>query len=165
VDVEGPGSRPGPAGRPPPWAALPRYGASAWDDGLVDVIGVTTDVPVADLSRALPFYQTVLGRGPDLRPDDRTLEWILHRAPEIAVRLTTRPDGHAGHTAVRLGLGVADLDAEYERLRGGMADVPPTRRKPGVIALLELRDPDGNLVVLWQDLLTTSSAPPPSTSR
>jgi predicted enzyme related to lactoylglutathione lyase len=138
-----------------------RYGASAWDDDPVEVIGVTTDVPVADLRRALPFYELVLGRGPDLRPDDRTLEWILHRAPEIAVRLTALRDGQTGHTAVRLGLGVADLDAEYERLRGAMADVPPIRRKPGVIALLELPDPDGNLVVLWQDLLTTSTTPRP----
>lgn len=121
----------------------------------MEVIGVTIDVPVADLARALPFYETVLGRGPDLRPDPRTVEWILHRAPEIAVRLVVHPAGDAGRTPVRLGLGVADLDAEYERLRGSLEDVPPVRRKPGVIALLELHDIDGNLVVLWQDLLAT----------
>lgn len=123
----------------------------------MDIIGVTTDVPVVDLARALPFYEMVLGRGPDLRPDGRTVEWILHRSPEIAVRITTPVDPHQAGTTVRLGLGVADVDAEHQRLRGTMPDLPTVRRKPGVIALLELHDPDGNLVVLWQDLLTTGS--------
>jgi hypothetical protein len=59
----------------------------------MDIVGITTDVPVVDLGRALPFYSMVLGRGPDLHPDDRTLEWILHRAPEIAVRAVARLTG------------------------------------------------------------------------
>lgn len=116
----------------------------------MDIVGITTDVPVGELERAVAFYETVLGRGPDLRPDQQTAEWILRRDPEIAVRLTAR----AERTAVRIGLGVADVDAERDRLCGVLPDVPPVRCKPGVIALLELRDPDGNLVVLWQDLLS-----------
>ena len=52
-------------------------------------------------------------------------------------------------------LGVADVDAAHERLRDAMPELPAVRRKPGVIALLELHDPDGNLLVVWQDLLTT----------
>ena len=72
----------------------------------MDIVGVTTDVPVVDLGRALPFYSEVLGRGPDLRPDDRTLEWILHRTPEIAVRVV------AGRQEVETGHG------GWERLAG-----------------------------------------------
>jgi hypothetical protein len=136
-------------------------GADAEDNGPVDVVGVTTDVPVVDLGRALPFYRTVLGRGPDLRPDDRTLEWILHHTPEIAVRVIARADWHEAGAPVRLGLGVANVDAEHDRLRDAVPELPPVRRKPGVIALLELHDPDGNLVVLWQDLLTTGSTRAP----
>lgn len=120
----------------------------------MDIVGITTDLPVIDLGRALPFYSIVLGRGPDLRPDDRTLEWILHRAPEIAVRVVARADWPEAGAPVRLGLGVADVEAARERLRDALPELPPVRRKPGVIALLELQDPDGNLVVLWQDLLT-----------
>ena len=120
----------------------------------MDIVGITTDLPVIDLGRALPFYSIVLGRGPDLRPDDRTLEWILHRAPEIAVRVVARADWPEAGAPVRLGLGVADVEAARERLRDALTELPPVRRKPGVIALLELQDPDGNLVVLWQDLLT-----------
>ena len=119
----------------------------------MDIVGVTIDVPVVELGRALPFYSTLLGRGPDLRPDDRTLEWILHRSPEIAVRVVAWADRHEDGAPVRLGLGVADVDAEHERLLDAVPELRPVRRKPGVIALLELRDPDGNLVVLWQDLL------------
>jgi hypothetical protein len=103
---------------------------------------------------ALPFYSMVLGRGPDLHPDDRTLEWILHRAPEIAVRAVARADWPEPGAPVRVGLGVADVEAARERSRDVLSELPPVRRKPGVIALLELPDPDGNLVVLWQDLLT-----------
>jgi hypothetical protein len=33
--------------------------------------------------------------------------------------------------------------------------MPPVQRKPGVSALLEPHDIDGNLVVRWQDLLAT----------
>ena len=130
-------------------------GPDAEDNGPVDIVGVTTDVPVVDLGRRAAVLQQVLGRGPDLRPDDQTLEWGLRRTPEIAVRVIARADWHETRAPVRLGLGVADVDAAHERLRDAMPELPAVRRKPGVIALLELHDPDGNPVVVWQDLLTT----------
>jgi predicted enzyme related to lactoylglutathione lyase len=122
----------------------------------VDILGITTDVPVSALPAATPFYTAVLGRPADLTPDDRTAEWILNRQPEIAFRLVeARADrpGEAPPGTVRVGFGVADADAERRRLAGHLAEVPEVRRRPGVIALLELRDPDGNRVVVWQDLL------------
>jgi catechol 2,3-dioxygenase-like lactoylglutathione lyase family enzyme len=119
----------------------------------VDVLGVTVDLPVSELTGSLPFYRAVLGRNPDLRPDDRTMEWILRRDPEIAVRVVARTAGQPAGVPVRLGLGVADLDAERDRLQSLVPDLPAVQSKPGVIALLELHDPDGNLVVIWQDLL------------
>jgi hypothetical protein len=56
------------------------------------ITGVTSDIPVRNLAESRSFYATVLGRDPDLTPNDRTLEWILHRDPEIAVRLTAQID-------------------------------------------------------------------------
>src|SRR5262249_20338682 len=118
------------------------------------IIGITTDVPVSALATAVPFYTTVLGRPADLTPDDRTAEWILSKSPEIAFRLIEARPGEAPRGTVRVGLGVAGVDAERVRLTGEIADLPEVRRRPGVIALLELRDPDGNRVVIWHDLLT-----------
>ncbi len=122
----------------------------------MDILGITTDLPVSALPAAVPFYTAVLGRPADLTPDDRTAEWILHRDPEIALRLiesrADRPDEPAPGT-VRVGIGVPDANVERDRLLTELPDVPPVRTRPGVIALLELRDPDGNRLVLWHDLL------------
>ncbi|MEN3362158.1 MAG: hypothetical protein V7637_6140 [Mycobacteriales bacterium] len=122
----------------------------------MDVLGITTDLPVSALPAAIPFYTAVIGRPADLAPDDRTAEWILHRDPEIALRLiesrADRPDEPTPGT-VRVGIGVPDADTERDRLLGQLPEVPAVVTRPGVIALLELRDPDGNRVVLWHDLL------------
>jgi catechol 2,3-dioxygenase-like lactoylglutathione lyase family enzyme len=122
----------------------------------VDIVGITTDVPVSALPIAVPFYTALLGRPADLTPDDRTAEWILNRRPEIAFRLVEARPGQPGEASpgtVRVGFGVPDADAERRRLTGSFAELPEVRYRPGVIALLELRDPDGNRVVVWQDLL------------
>jgi hypothetical protein len=89
----------------------------------------------------------------DLRPDDHTAEWILHRSPEIAFRLVTREGASTDRS--RVGIGVADLERERARLSTVWADVPTITTRPGVIAQLQIGDPDGNLVVLWQDLMHT----------
>lgn len=123
----------------------------------MDLVGVTADVPVVQLDRSRPFYEAVLGRPADLAPEEHTLEWILHRDPEIIVRLVE----WVATGAVRLGLGVADLRAERTRLARTLTDVPAISRRPGVIAVLELIDPDRNKIVLWQDLLPRPLPPTP----
>jgi hypothetical protein len=72
------------------------------------------------------------------------------RDPEVAFRITGDHDS-AGHG--QLAIGVADLAAERSRLALHWAEVPEATQKPGVIALLRLRDPDANAVTPWQDLL------------
>ncbi len=112
--------------------------------------GAVLDVAVSDLDRATAFFTVLLGCPPDLRPQDNQCEWRLHRAPEVAVRLTTDPQS-AGHS--KLAIGVTDVAAERSRLAEHWTDIPETTEKPGVIALLRFPDPDGNVVTLWQDLL------------
>ena len=110
-------------------------------------------MPVVDRGRALRFHSMVLGR---VRTFVRTIgRWsgsciALQRSLYASSRGLTGmgPAGRSGSA-----LGVADVDAAHERLRDALPDLPPVRRNPGVIALLELHDPDGNLVVLWEDLL------------
>lgn len=48
---------------------------------------------------------------------------------------------------------MADLEAERTRQIRTLTKVPASTRRPGVIAVLELIDPDRNKIILWQDLL------------
>ncbi|MEP6526619.1 MAG: hypothetical protein ABJA86_05595 [Nocardioidaceae bacterium] len=112
--------------------------------------GFTADVRANDLEAARAFYAAALGRQPDLNPAPDMAEWILHQVPQIALRIlhTTQPPGGA-----RIGIGVTDLATEHARLRRVLPAVPDLKVVPGVIALVELVDPDGNLLVFWEDLL------------
>jgi N-acetylglutamate synthase-like GNAT family acetyltransferase/catechol 2,3-dioxygenase-like lactoylglutathione lyase family enzyme len=126
----------------------------------LEFAGIAVDVAVTDLDRAEEFYTTLMGRRFDLRarPDQR--EWRLHADPEVVLRITADP-AHAGHATS--AIGVRDLDEEHARLAQHWPDLPPVQRKPGVIALLRLADPDRNTVVLWQDLLGRRESRPPET--
>jgi catechol 2,3-dioxygenase-like lactoylglutathione lyase family enzyme len=112
--------------------------------------GAVLDLAVTDLDRAEVFFTVLFGAPPDLRPQPDQREWRLHGTPEVAFRMTTEPNS-AGHG--KLALGVADLEEERSRLVRYWADLPEISEKPGLIALLRLADPDGNVVTLWQDLL------------
>jgi len=118
----------------------------------VDVVGLTVDVPVSDLAASVAFYAEVLGRAPDLRPAANMAEWILHRDPELAIRLVVSSDRSA---RLRVGIGVADIQFERDRLAPSAELVT----KPGIISTLQLEDPDGHQVVLWQDLMRPRPAP------
>ena len=112
--------------------------------------GLTVDVPVRSVDEARPFYEWLFGRPADLTPAAQTLEWILNAAPQIALRVVAADDALAGNAHV--GIGVADLRAQRALLERDRS-VPDIRTVPGVIALLELADGDGNRIVYWEDLL------------
>jgi hypothetical protein len=112
-------------------------------------LGLTVDIPVTAATKPGAFYETLLGRGPDLHTDGVVTEWILARAPELAIRLVYR---ERVLEPVRVGIAVADLNQERTCLEH-VPDIPQIEVKPGIIATLTLTDPDGNQVVLWQDLL------------
>jgi hypothetical protein len=114
--------------------------------------GLTVDVPVRSVDEARPFYEWLLGRPADLTPAPQTLEWILNSEPQIALRVVADPS-LAG--SAQIGVGVADLREQREALARARP-VPEIRTVPGVIALLELADDDGNKVVYWEDLLDRS---------
>ncbi len=116
----------------------------------MDLVGMTADVPVRSVDRAVPFYRTVLGRAPDLRPHPDLAEWVLRRDPELALRVVAAADATGG---ARVGLAVLSVEDERKRLLASWPDLAAVTVRPAVIATLELRDPDGNRIVLWQDLL------------
>ena len=112
--------------------------------------GLTTDIFVASIDDAREFYRLALGRDEDLMPGPDTLEWILHPSPQIALRVVQDRSAAGGS---RVGIGVDDIDRERERLSRALDEVPDVDVVPGVIALLEIGDQDGNSLVFWQDLL------------
>lgn len=114
--------------------------------------GLTTDVPVTSTDLVQDFYRLALGRDEDLTPTPGMLEWILHTSPQVSLRVVEDASAAGG---ARVGIGVDDLEAERARLASSLADVPEVDVIPGVIALLEIQDPDGNRLVFWQDLLPT----------
>jgi hypothetical protein len=115
--------------------------------------GAAIDVAITDLEAAERFYTVLMGRPHDLRPRPDQREWRLHKEPEVVLRLTVLP-GSAGKSTA--AIGVRDLGVERARLAEAWPDIPPVQEKPRVIAVLRLADPDGNAVILWQDLLGTS---------
>jgi hypothetical protein len=93
----------------------------------LDFAGAVLDLGVTDLSRAEAFYEVLLGRGPDLRPQLDQCEWHLHRDPEVAFRITADL-ASAGHG--KLALGVANLAAERSRLLLQWPELPEASENP-----------------------------------
>ncbi len=115
---------------------------------------------VADLDRALRFYVDFLGlplghrSGPYAQLATGTTRVSLYERAAMAETLgrpLDPPDADA--PGFELGFKVADCDAAYEELvaAGAAPAVPPTNRPWGQRTAY-VRDPDGHLVELAQDL-------------
>jgi predicted enzyme related to lactoylglutathione lyase len=107
------------------------------------------NVSVTDFDRALTFYGQTLGL--PLRHADRDFGYAAFATgpASLAVVRDDDPTRVGRHTGI--GLTVADLDAEYERLRGAgvtFSMVPAKQPWGGYMALFE--DPDGNVFYLDQ---------------
>jgi lactoylglutathione lyase len=115
---------------------------------------------VEELDRALAFYCDVLGlplghrSGPYAQLDTGVTRLALFERQAMAATLgheleTSSPDA----PSFELGFKVSDCDATYAELLAGGATlaVPPTDRAWGQRTAY-VRDPDGHLVELAQDL-------------
>lgn len=112
------------------------------------VINVLAVVPTADLEAARPWWAALVGRDADRVPMPSDVEWQLTATGGI--QLVDDP-AHAGTATVTLG--VDDVDAALvAAARRGLSVLEaltvPSRR----FRIAQLRDPDGNSVVLAQDL-------------
>jgi lactoylglutathione lyase len=117
-------------------------------------------IVVEDLDRALHFYCDLLGMplahrsGSFAQLATGVTRVALYERPAMATTLgreLTPPAPDA--PGFELGFKVDDCDAAYEELvaAGATADVPPTDRPWGQRTAY-MRDPDGHLVELAQDL-------------
>jgi len=111
----------------------------------------------ADIERLVEFYARLSGAGPEWATDDfAELRWPAFTLAIGSTRtLAFFGDGVAQAAANRTAIvefRVADVDAEYERIRAADPAVtvvqPPTTMPWGNRSAL-LRDPDGGLVNLF----------------
>lgn len=96
-------------------------------------------IPVGELVRARDFYERLLGREPDLVPNEHEAAWELHRGAWIVLIAGEPGLGAIQHTLLVTGLD-AFLDAARERgLEPGPVEPVGPDMRQSVFA-----DPDGN---------------------
>jgi catechol 2,3-dioxygenase-like lactoylglutathione lyase family enzyme len=115
---------------------------------------------VEELDRALRFYTEVLGlrlghrSGEYAQFDTGTTRLALYTRAAMSKILGISLDAPAAHAAAfEIGFKVANVDAAFSDLvaRGALPAVPPTDRVWGQRTGY-VRDPDGHLIELAQDL-------------
>ena len=108
---------------------------------------VTCALPVPDITAAEIWYAGLLGREPDLRPDEGVLEWRL--VPGCWLQLV-QDDGALDRVLLRLG--VDDLDAATTVVTESGGRAGERTEIDGVIAFCDVTDPYGNRFSLYQEL-------------
>jgi predicted enzyme related to lactoylglutathione lyase len=108
-----------------------------------------------DVQRLLPFYRDVLG----LRPLVETDQFAVFPAVGLRIGTHSEVSGLARDpNRVMVNFRVEDCQAEYERLaeQGVEFIRPPSPDAIHIVATL--RDPDGNILQLMQDVVALPEA-------
>jgi predicted enzyme related to lactoylglutathione lyase len=101
---------------------------------------------VADLDRAIRFYNGVLGFQVSERREDLRFAHLATNVPGLQIGLSQQEQPR-GSGSVLLNIGVADVRAARRALEErGVTFRRATVVIPGKVALAEFSDPDGNLL-------------------
>ena len=102
-------------------------------------------IPVADREAAVQWYERLLGRPPDLLPNDREAAWRMTDTAWICLYAGAEPPAPAPHTLL-----VDDLDGFLAEVAGrGIVSGPVERIAPAVRQSV-ITDPDGNRLKVAQ---------------
>jgi lactoylglutathione lyase len=108
----------------------------------------TVGIPVSDQDKAVEFFVGTLGFEKRLdAPVSESFRWITVAAPgaSTSVALIANPDTGAD-TGIRFV--VPDAEAEHRAMRERGVDAGDLLRWPGVPAMFEFKDLDGNKFVI-----------------
>lgn len=111
------------------------------------VTEVFAGIAVADYDAALPWYERLFGRGPDLIPNDNEAAWQLTDTGWIYI--VGDPD-RSGSSLVTLL--VDDLEERVAELAGRGVDTGQIDVVPGVVQTTMFTDPDGNRLQIGEPL-------------
>jgi catechol 2,3-dioxygenase-like lactoylglutathione lyase family enzyme len=112
---------------------------------------------VKDFKSALPWYEKLLGRGPDRADQKNLVEWVFEQGGRL--QLHQQPE-RAGRGSLTLAVG--SLDTEMLQLnRWGINPGDVIRSSAQRILVIE--DPDGNTISLAEMLLPAPREGAPST--
>jgi glyoxylase I family protein len=100
-------------------------------------------VPVADLDRSRTFYERLLGRPPDLVPNDREAAWELHSGAWIVLIAGEQQLGATQHTLL-----VEDLDGFLDATRARGIEPGPVEAVGEGMRQSIVLDPDRNRLKL-----------------
>jgi predicted enzyme related to lactoylglutathione lyase len=112
-------------------------------------------LPTADIASLRSFYENTLG----FTPRDETPAGVHYRAGEGTYFAITLSSGRAAGSHTQMAFAVPDIQAEVGtlRARGAVFEAYETPKTvdgiadmPGVGRAAWLRDPDGNLIGLFQ---------------
>jgi predicted enzyme related to lactoylglutathione lyase len=104
---------------------------------------VFAGLAVTRIDPAIEWYERLLGKPPDMRPNEREATWQITQTASVYI---VADENRAGHSAVTMF--VDDLDAELDRItRGGIA-VGEIETAPGLFRRVKISDPDGNAIQL-----------------
>ena len=105
-----------------------------------------------DLNNLLPFYRDVLGLSVGMESPDFVI-FGDPNMPSLGLGTHSEVHGPASDPARHMvGLGTDDIDADYKRLNGQGVEFieTPTAGGDGGPRMATLKDPEGNLVQLFQ---------------
>lgn len=121
-------------------------------------------IPIRDLDAALPWYEKLIGRGPDHSETRERIEWLFEQGGRLQL-------GHVPTAGAcgALRLAVGDLDFERRRLEQSGITVGPVSSEEGRKVLV-IQDPEGNSISLAEvaapaaPLMATAPATAPGTA-
>ena len=106
-----------------------------------------TGLPVADLDSARAWYERLVGRPPDLIPNESEAAWQL---TDTAWFYVVRDDERAGKAL--LTVLVEDLDDQLAELTERGLRAGPIDTAPGRFRRAMITDPEGNTITFAQAL-------------
>lgn len=118
--------------------------------------GITIGLPVRSLDAAITWYGEVLGLPLIYKMDDLGWAELATETKGVTIGLSqveeVKPDGGATVT-----FGVRDVAVARARLaEHGVRFDGETQEIPGMVLLVSCFDPDGNVLMFYQDLSSSS---------